>query len=76
MMDEKILPRTASFSVVGFCLTGLRIWQWSSSFFVWASFSLLYDHIQNSRLGAASRMKGVQYLVRNSHRLQASPRAH
>lgn len=64
-MDEKVLPRAKRFNIVGFCLTGIRVWQWSSSFFVWASFSLLYDHIQRSQLGASNRMKGVQYLVRS-----------
>lgn len=48
---------------MGFCLTAIRIWQWSSSFFVYASFSLLYDHIQKNRLGANDRMRGVQILV-------------
>lgn len=75
-MDEKTLPRATRFNVVGFCLAGVRVWQWSSSFFVWASFGLLYDHIQRSRLGATNRMKGVQYLVRSlvpkSHALGTS----
>ena len=48
---------------MGFCLTAVRIWQWSSSFFVYASFGLLYDHIQKNRLGANDRMRGVQVLV-------------
>jgi hypothetical protein len=48
---------------VGFCLTAIRIWQWSSSFFVYASISLLYDHIQKNRLGENNRMRGVQVLV-------------
>lgn len=48
---------------MGFCLTAIRIWQWSSSFFVYASFSLLYDHIQKNRLGENDRMRGVQVLV-------------
>lgn len=48
---------------MGFSLTAIRIWQWSSSFFVYASFSLLYDHIQKNRLGENDRMRGVQVLV-------------
>lgn len=56
----------ARFNAVGFCLTGIRIWQWTSSFFVYASFSLLYAHIRNNRLGENNRMKGVQVLVRDS----------
>lgn len=62
-MDEKPLPPLRRFNAVGFCLAAIRIWQWSSSFFVYASFSLLYNHIQNNRLGANDRMKGVQVLV-------------
>lgn len=50
---------------MGFCLTAVRIWQWSSSFFVYASFSLLFDHIQKNRLGESDRMRGVQVLVRS-----------
>ncbi|KAK2599623.1 hypothetical protein N8I77_011361 [Diaporthe amygdali] len=61
-MDEKPLPPSRRFNAVGFCLTAIRIWQWSSSFFVYASFSLLYDHIQKNRLGENDRMKGVQIL--------------
>lgn len=63
-MDEKVLPRMRRFNAIGFCLTGIRIWQWSSAFFAWASFSLLYDHIQKNRLGENGRMKGIQILVR------------
>lgn len=63
-MDEKDSPPTRRFNAVGFCLTGIRIWQWSSSFFVWGSFSLLYDHIQRNRLGENGRMKLVEHLVR------------
>lgn len=48
---------------MGFCLTAIRIWQWSSSFFIYASFSLLYDHIQKNKLGESDRMRGVQVLV-------------
>jgi hypothetical protein len=63
-MDEKALPpRPKRFNAVGFCLTAIRIWQWSSSFFAYASFSLLYEHIQRNRLGENERMKGVQILV-------------
>ncbi|KAI7783742.1 hypothetical protein LA080_011451 [Diaporthe eres] len=61
-MDEKPVPPPRRFNAVGFCLTAIRIWQWSSSFFVYASFSLLYDHIQKNRLGANDRMRGVQIL--------------
>lgn len=63
-MDEKALPLgPARFNAVGFCLTLIRTWQWSSSFFVYASFSLLYNHIQKSRLGETERMREVQILV-------------
>lgn len=72
-MDEKVLPRTRKFNPVGFCLTGIRVWQWSSSFFVWASFSLLYDHIQRNGLGENNQMKGVQLLVR-VHPFLSKPR--
>ncbi|POS77868.1 hypothetical protein DHEL01_v203733 [Diaporthe helianthi] len=61
-MDEKLVPPPRRFNAVGFCLTAIRIWQWSSSFFVYASFSLLYDHIQKNRLGENDRMRGVQVL--------------
>ncbi|ROW03125.1 hypothetical protein VMCG_05687 [Cytospora schulzeri] len=62
-MEEKTLPpRPSRFNAVGFCLTAVRIWQWSSSFFAYASFSLLYDHIQRNRLGEGERMRGVQIL--------------
>ncbi|KUI70018.1 hypothetical protein VM1G_05484 [Cytospora mali] len=62
-MDEKPLPpRPKRFNAVGFCLTAIRIWQWSSSFFVYASFSLLYEHIQRNRLGENDRMKEIQVL--------------
>lgn len=64
-MDEKVLPRTRRFNALGYCLTVLRIWQWSSAFFAWASFSLLYGHIQKNQLGENDRMKGIQVLVRN-----------
>lgn len=63
-MDEKGLPQTRRFSAVGFCLTAIRVWQWSSSFFVYGSFSVLYDHIQRNRLGENGRMKNVELLVR------------
>lgn len=62
-MDEKSVPRTNRFNAVGFCLTGIRVWQWSSSFFAYASFGLLYDHIQRNHLGETNRMKAVQVLV-------------
>ncbi|KAI3394407.1 hypothetical protein diail_2819 [Diaporthe ilicicola] len=62
-MDEKPLPPARRFNAVGFCLAAIRIWQWSSSFFVYASFSLLYNHIQKNRLGENDRMKGIQVLV-------------
>lgn len=62
-MDEKSVPRSNRFNAVGFCLAGIRVWQWSSSFFAYASFSLLYDHIQRNHLGETSRMKTVQVLV-------------
>ncbi|KUI53543.1 hypothetical protein VP1G_00937 [Cytospora mali] len=64
VMDEKPLPppRPKRFNAVGFCLTAIRIWQWSSSFFVYASFSLLYEHIQRNRLGENDRMKEIQVL--------------
>lgn len=48
---------------MGFCLTAIRIWQWSSAFFAYASFSFLYDHIQKNHLGENGRMRGVQVLV-------------
>lgn len=47
---------------MGFCLTAIRIWQWSSAFFAYASFSFLYDHIQKNHLGENGRMRGVQVL--------------
>lgn len=63
-MNEKALPRTGTrFNAVGFFLTLLRIWQWSSSFFVYASFSLLYAHVHKNKLGENSRMKAVEILV-------------
>lgn len=64
MNERSLLPPPAKrFEAVGFCLTAIRIWQWASSFFVYASFSLLYDHIQKNRLGGDERMRGVQVLV-------------
>lgn len=57
------MPPPRRFNAVGFCLTAIRIWQWSSSFFIYASFSLLYDHIQKNKLGESDRMRGVQVLV-------------
>lgn len=63
-MDEKMLPQPRKFDPVGFSLTGIRVWQWSSSFIVWASFGVLYDHIRQNGLGENKRMKGVQLLVR------------
>lgn len=65
-MEDGSLCRNMRFNAAGFCLTGIRIWQWASSFFVYASFSLLYAHIHKNRLGENSRMKGVQILVRTS----------
>lgn len=62
-MDEKPAPPPRRFNAVGFCLTAIRIWQWSSSFFAYASFSLLYDHIQKNKLGESDRMRGIQVLV-------------
>lgn len=56
-MDEKVWSRAgARFNAVGFCLTGIRIWQWSSAFFAYASFSLLNPE-ENER------MKAVEILV-------------
>lgn len=60
-----MLPSPRRFNAVGFFLTGIRIWQWSSSFFVYASFSLLYAHVQKNKLGENNRMKAVEILVRN-----------
>ncbi|ROW03654.1 hypothetical protein VPNG_07220 [Cytospora leucostoma] len=59
-MNERTLlpPPARPFNAVGFCLTAIRIWQWASSFFVYASFSLLYDHIQSNRLGGNEHMRG------------------
>lgn len=62
-MDEKPVPPQRRFNAVGFCLTAIRIWQWSSAFFAYASFSFLYDHIQKNHLGENGRMRGVQVLV-------------
>ncbi|KAG8169864.1 hypothetical protein KVR01_000609 [Diaporthe batatas] len=62
MVEKPVVPPPTRFNAVGFCLTAIRIWQWSSSFFVYASFSLLYAHIQNNRLGENGRMRGVQVL--------------
>lgn len=61
-MEDGSLYRNKRFNAVGFSLTAIRIWQWTSSFFVYASFSLLYAHIHKNRLGENSRMKGVQIL--------------
>ena len=60
-MEEKTPRRT--FNGLGFCLSALRVWQWSSSCLVYASFGLLYNYIVHNRLGENSRMKGVQILV-------------
>ncbi|KAF3761904.1 hypothetical protein M406DRAFT_74829 [Cryphonectria parasitica EP155] len=63
MEDEKtVLQETRRFSGIGFSLTAIRIWQWISSLFVYASFSVLYHHIQRNRLGENGRMKGVAFL--------------
>lgn len=65
-MDEKVLPGPSRrFNAVGFCLTAVRCLQWSSSFFVFGSFRLLYDHVQKNKLGEHSRMKAVEILVWN-----------
>lgn len=63
-MEDGSLYRNRRFNAVGFCLTGIRIWQWTASFFVYASFSLLYAHVHKNRLGDNGRMKAVQVLVR------------
>ncbi|CAN8097873.1 unnamed protein product [Discula destructiva] len=62
-MDEKVLPISRRRSnAVGFCLVGIRIWQWSSAFFIYASFSLLHDHVQKNKLGESNRTKAVEVL--------------
>lgn len=62
-MEDASPYKNKRFNAVGFCLTGIRVWQWTSSFFVYACFSLLYAHIRKNRLGENNRMKGVQVLV-------------